>query len=110
MAVEDEDAAHERLDEVIEFGFGESPVDPSVPLRRVGIEVVRAECDLDRPGAPDQKRKALERPAARNEAERDFWLAEDRVFPTREADVTRKGELTSAPTRSSTNDRDAERV
>src|SRR5882724_2092231 len=48
VAVESEYAPHEAVDEVVELRLGDSAVDPSVPLRRVGIEVVGAQYDLDR--------------------------------------------------------------
>ena len=47
--IEGGDPARERVDEVVQFGVGKCPVDVSVSLRGVAVEVVRAEDDFERP-------------------------------------------------------------
>src|SRR5579871_905347 len=49
LSVECEHAPHEVLHELIELRVGKSTVDPPISLCQLGVEVVPAECDLDRP-------------------------------------------------------------
>src|SRR6266702_2802268 len=90
MTVERQHAPYESVDEVVELRFGDGAVDPAVLLRGVRVEVVPAEHYLDRPRPPDHQRKALGRPAARDQAEPNLRLAEDGPFPAREPDIAPK--------------------
>jgi hypothetical protein len=57
LTVEGEDAAHETGDEVIQLGVGDCVVDPPVPLRGGGIEVIGSHDDLDCARASDHERQ-----------------------------------------------------
>src|SRR6478735_3939903 len=107
MTVERQHAPDESVDEVVELRFRDGSVDPAVLLGGVRVDVVPAEHDLDRPRPPDQKRKALGRAAARNQAEPNLGLAEDGLLPAREPDIAAERELATAPARPTTNDGDA---
>ena len=52
--VEGGDPARERVDEPVQFDVWKCPVDVSVSLRGIAVEVVRAENDFERAAAADQ--------------------------------------------------------
>src|SRR5690348_8176041 len=110
VTVERQHAPDESVDEVVELRFRDGSVDPAVPLRGVGVEVVAAEHYLDRSRPSDQQRKALGRAAARNQAEPNLRLAEDGPFAAREPDVAAECELATASARPTTDHGDAEDV
>src|SRR5439155_19933647 len=62
--VEGGDPARERVDEAVEFRVRQCPVDVSVSLRGVAVEIVRAENDFERAATADQVRKAFRTAAA----------------------------------------------
>src|ERR1700757_674418 len=106
VTVERQHAPDESVDEVVELRFGDRSVDPAVLLCGVRVEVVPAEDYLDRPRPPDQQRQALGRAAARNQAEPNLRLAEDRPFPAREPDIAAECELATASPRPTTDNGD----
>src|SRR5207302_3270013 len=55
--VEGGDPARKRVDEAVEFRVRQCPVDVSVSLRGVAVEIVRAENDFERAATADQVRK-----------------------------------------------------
>src|SRR4029077_18323635 len=62
--VEGGDPARERVDEAVQLGVWECPVDVSVSFRGVAIEIVRAENDFERAAAADQMWEAFGTAAA----------------------------------------------
>src|SRR3984893_18094241 len=95
--IEGGNSARERIDEAIQFGVWERPVDISVPFRGVAVEVVRAENDFERAAAADQMWEAFSAASAGMHSYPDFRLAESRVFTRRETHVTGEDELATAP-------------
>jgi len=91
--VEGGDPARERVDEGVQFGVWKCPVDVSVSLRGVAVEIVRAENDFERPTATDQMWKTFRTAAAGMQSYPDFGLAESRVLARREAHVAGEDEL-----------------
>jgi hypothetical protein len=59
--IEGGDPAGQRVDEAIQLRVGKCPVDVSVSLRGVAVEVVRAENDFERAAATDQMWEAFRR-------------------------------------------------
>src|SRR5882724_493047 len=94
--IEGGNSARERIDEAVQFGVWERPVDISVPFRGVAVEVVRAENDFERAAAADQMWEAFGAAAAGMHAYPDFGLAQSRVFARRETHVAGEDELTTA--------------
>src|SRR5437870_10853193 len=91
--VEGGDPARERVDEAVQFGVWKCPVDVSVSLRGVAVEIVRAENDFERPTATDQMWKTFRTAAAGMHSHPDFGLAQSRVLARREAHVAGQDEL-----------------
>src|SRR6266478_7262662 len=95
-SIEGGNSARERIDEAVQLGVWERPVDISVPFRGVAVEVVRAENDFERAAAADQMWEAFGAAAAGMHAHPDLGLAESRVFARRETHVTGEDELATA--------------
>src|SRR6266481_2232926 len=91
--IEGGNSARERIDEAVQLGVWERPVDVSVPFRGVAVEVVRAENDFKCAAAADQMWEAFGTAAAGMHSHPDFGLAESRVLARREAHVAGEDEL-----------------
>ena len=52
------DPARKRVDEAVQFGVGQCPVNVPVSFRSYAVEVVRTENDFERAAAADQMREA----------------------------------------------------
>ena len=89
------DPLRERRDEIAELGGGQRPVDPAVPLGQLGVVVLRAQHDLQRPAATHEPHEMLGGAPAGEQAERRLELTEDRRLARREAHVARQHELTA---------------
>jgi hypothetical protein len=94
--IEGGNSARERIDEAVQLGIWERPVDISVAFRRVAVEVVCAENDFERAAAADQMWEAFGAAAARMHSYPDFGMPESRVFTRRETHVTGENELATA--------------
>src|SRR5258708_5863747 len=94
-SIEGGNSASEHIDEAVQLGGWERPVDISVPFRGVAVEVVRAENDFERAAAADQVWEAFGATAAGMHSHPDLGLAESRVFARRDTHVT--GEDALAP-------------
>src|SRR5712672_1050315 len=94
--IEGGNSARERIDEAVQLGVWERPVDISVPFRGVAVEVVRAENDLERAAAADQMWEAFGAAAAGMHSYPDFGLPESRIFTRRETHVTGEDKLATA--------------
>src|SRR6266566_2997179 len=106
--VEGGDPAHERVDEAVQFGVWKCPVDVSVSLRGVAVEIVRAENDFERPTATDQMWKTFRTAAAGMHSHPDFGLAESRVLARREAHVAGEDEFAAHAPDTASDLRDAD--
>src|SRR5947199_342445 len=106
--VEGGDPARERVDEAVQFGVWKCPVDVSVSLRGVAVEIVRAENDFERPTATDQMWKTFRTAAAGMHSHPDFGLAESRVLARREAHVAGEDELAAHAPDTASDLRDAD--
>src|SRR5207245_1736028 len=102
------DPARERVDEAVQFGVWKCPVDVSVSLRGVAVEIVRAENDFERPTATDQMWKTFRTAAAGMHSHPDFGLAESRVLARREAHVAGEDELAAHAPDTASDLRDAD--
>ena len=60
----------ERSDEIVEGARGQRSVDPAVPFGQLRIVILRAQHDLERPGAAHEPREVLDGAAAGNQTER----------------------------------------
>src|SRR6266446_6130794 len=106
--VEGGNPARECVDETIQFGVWKSPVDVSISLRGVAVEVVRAEDDFERPTAPDQMWKTFRTAAAGMQSHPDFGLAESRVLARRKTHVAGEDELAAHAPDTASDLRDAD--
>ena len=79
-----------------ELRAGERAVDPPVRGGGGGVEVVAAEDDLERAGAAGEATEPLRAAAARDDAEGDLGLGEDRALDGREPEVEAERELAAA--------------
>src|SRR5439155_5074625 len=86
--IEGGNSARERIDEAVQLGVWERPVDISVPFRGVAVEVFRAENDFERAAAADQMWEAFGAAAAGMHSYPDFGLPESRIVTRRQAHVT----------------------
>jgi hypothetical protein len=91
--VEGGDPARERVDESVQLRIRKRPIDVSVSLGRVTVEVARAEDDFEGAATADQMGKALGTATAGMHANADFGLAQSRVLARREAHVAGENEL-----------------
>src|SRR5260370_8663637 len=94
--IEGGNSARERIDEAVQFGVWERPVDISVPFRGVAVEVVRAENDFERAAAADQMREPFSAAAPGIHSYPDFRLAKPRVFARPDTHVTGEDKLATA--------------
>jgi hypothetical protein len=108
LLVERDDAPDEVVDKAVEFGVRDCAIDPTLALRRIGIEIVLAEDDLERASSADQDRESLKGTASGDQPRVDFGLAKDRLLAAREAEVEAQRELGAAPADSPTNHGDAQ--
>src|SRR3989475_6626972 len=106
--IEGGDPARELVDEAVQLRVRKCPVDVSVSLRDVAVEVVRAEDDFERAAAADQMWEAFRTAAAGMQSHPDFGLAESRVFARREAHVAGEDELAAHPPDTASDLRDAD--
>src|SRR5258706_14414790 len=83
----------ERPDEIAEDGGGQRAIDPAVSLSQVGVVVIRAQHDLERPGAAHEAGDVLRAARAGDNAKRQLELTEDRRLSRSKAHVARQHEL-----------------
>jgi hypothetical protein len=92
------DPVSERSDEVVERVGRQRAIDPAVALGQLRVVVLRAQHDLERPGAAHEAREVLGGAPAGELAERRFELAEDSRFARGEAHVAGQHELAAGAT------------
>src|SRR5262245_65769104 len=97
MGREGGDPAREPVDERAQLGCRQGPVDVAVPFGELGVEVLAAEDDLERPGAADEAGEPLRAAPAREDPDGDLGLAQDRPPDGTEPQVEGEGELAPAP-------------
>src|ERR1700722_15308386 len=106
--IEGGNSAPERIDEPVQRGVWERPVDISVPFRSVAVEVVRAKNDFERAAAADQMWEAFRTAAAGMQSHPYFGLAQSRVLARRKAHVAGENELAAHAPDTASDLRDAD--
>ena len=109
LAVERGHPLRETFDKGLEFVIRYGAIDPAIPFRKIGVEVVAAEQDLQRPAASHERWQAFDRPADGQKRRTHLELGEDRALATGEPDVAGQGELRAASPRPSAHRRDRNR-
>src|SRR6185295_7453222 len=87
------DPLGERSDEVSELVGGQRSIDPAVPFSQICVIVLRAQHDLERPGAAHEAREVLSASSAGNHTERRLELTENCRLSGGEPHVARQHEL-----------------
>jgi hypothetical protein len=105
--VEGGDPAGESIDETIQFGVWNCPIDVSVLLRSVAIEVVPAQNDFERSAAADQMWKTFRAAAAGMQSHCDLGLAQSRVLARSKTHVASENELAAHASDTASDLRDA---
>ncbi len=72
------DSMGERSDEIAERGGRQRSIDPAVSFRQFGVVILRAEHDLEGPGAAHETHEVLGGTPAGDLAERRLRLTENR--------------------------------
>ena len=98
----------ERVHKAVQFQVRKRPVDVSVSLRGIAVEVVRAENDFQRASAANEMWKALRTSAAGMQSHPDFGVAQSRVLARCEAHVAGEDELTAHAPDTASDLRDAD--
>ena len=104
------DPMGERSHEAAERLRGQRSVDPAVPLGQLRVVVLRAQHDLERPGAAHEAHEVLDAAPAGDQTERRLRLTEDRRLPGGEAHVARQHELAAGAAYATLDLRDTEVV
>ncbi|MNQ75751.1 hypothetical protein D3C85_905560 [compost metagenome] len=91
------DAPRLRLDEPIQFGIRHGAVDPAVALGGIGIEVGAAQAHFQGAAAAEQLRQAHRATGTRQQADRDFRLAQHAAFTGGETHIQRQEKFAAGP-------------
>jgi len=102
------DPARERIHKAVQFQVRKRPVDVSVSLRRIAVEVVRAEDDFERAAAANEMWKAFRTAAAGMQSDPDFGLAQSRVLARGETHVAGEDKLAARAPNAASDLRDAD--
>src|ERR1700729_4043202 len=88
FAVERRNAPGKFINEAVEFGIRKRPIDVTISLRQVTVDVICSQQYFERPATPREAGQSRHRPTSRRETDADFPVRQNRIFSACEADVT----------------------